>query len=257
MRAALLDRVERWEPAPMQLIEVEFARLCEQFESSLISAKPAVESPAESVDWAIPGVTGLDRPEPDALPPVSPEISALIAAYDRVAQASPAKSDAQALVDNEALLGLEQRMRVDSLGRIAEVSRRGLHELVGFRSVRTWLRARRPDGDSSDATLALKVADYPVLRAAVAAGEVPLSNARRVVKAIERCWNHLDSPGGCIDGQPGDEVLPAVVGNAIAMVCRYLNGLQDDDPRLTELIVARRPDPRTAVPRSARRSKPS
>ena len=256
MHVALLDRVDRWEPAPTQLIEVEFARICEGFTSSLISAEPAVESAAESVDWAIPGVTGLERRDPNPLPPLSPEIAALIDAYERVVAASTAKSDAQALVDNEALLGLEQRMHVDSLPRIAEVSRRGLHELVGFRSVRTWLRARRPDGDSSDATLALKLADYPVLRdgsrrwrgpavqrPAGGEGDRPLlAPARQAGRADRRPAGRRGAAGS--GGQRDRDGLPLPQRTA---------GRRPPADRADR---ARRADPRATALRSARRSKP-
>lgn len=230
--AALAD----WETPSLAWHEEQIAARCLHCEPWPEDLEPKLTL-MPPVGWAILGVTGLDRAEPEALPSASPEIAALLLAFERVVASSTVRPDAQALVDAEALLGLEQRLRVHSVGRIAEVERRGLHELVGFRSVRTWLRARRPDGDSSDATLAPQLADYPVLQAAVMAGDVPLFSGRRVVKAMGRCWNQLDRPDRSIDGQPGDEVLPAVVGNAITMICRYLNGLQDHDPRLTELIV--------------------
>ena len=228
-----------WDLTPLDVLEQQFAQLCPHCDELRDEPSASVDnrSPvADEAGWAIPGVTGLDRAEPEGLPPVSPVVAALVAAYDRVAASPSGQPDAQALADAEALLALQQRMHVDSVARVAEVGRRGLHELVGFRSVRTWLRARRPDGNAADAQLGQQLGDYPILQTAVSAGSVPLVSARRVVKALNRCWNHLDKAEGLIDGQPGDQVLRAVVGNTIAMICRYLNGLADDDPRLAGLI---------------------
>ncbi len=235
MLAVLPVALDDWEPPSLAWHEEQIAARCLQCEPWPEDVERHLAH-MEPTGWAVPGVTGLDRAEPEALPSVSPEIAALLLAFEQVRASSIAKPDAQALVDAEALLELEQRLRVHSVGRIADAGRRGLHELVGFRNLRTWLRSRRPDGDSSDATLAAQLADYPLLQAGVMAGDVPLAGARRVVKAMARCWRKLDRPDRRIDEQPGDEVLQAVVGNAIAMICRYLNGLQDDDPRLHALI---------------------
>lgn len=235
MHAALLETVDDWEPTPMWALEERFAAECPCCDGGAESIELASTS-VEPVLWAIPGVTGLDRGA-EALPPVSPSIAALQVAVGRVVTVDPTSVSAtQALVDAEALLAIEQQLHVHSLRRITDAGRRGLHELVGIRSLRTWLKARRPDGDSSDATLALKLRDYPLVQAAVEARRVSLGAARRVTKALGQCWNQLDRLDRTIDGQPGDEVLPAVVSNAIGLVCRHLNGLEDNDPRLNGLI---------------------
>ena len=114
---------------------------------------------------------------------------------------------------------------------------RGLHELVGFRSAKTWLRTHRPDGDPTDADLAARLREFPALRAAVDSATCPLRSARKVAVALRRCAPHLDRADGLIDAQPAEALLIAVVGNALAHVLRDLQGLQDEDPRLAALLV--------------------
>jgi hypothetical protein len=188
------------------------------------------------IGWNIPGVTGLDR-APEALPVMSPRMAAFLAmAQEIAAEDSTLLDSAQALVDAQVQLQVEQLLRVSSLRRIADVNRRGLFQMVGFRSVRTWLKKHRPDGDSSDVNLSTVLTDYPHLHDTVDAGQVPLHSARLVTKAMRSVAIELNHPDGLIDGQPGDEVLQALVANTIGLVCRYLNGLHDNDPRLEPLI---------------------
>ena len=228
------DVLDDAELTPMWLLEQQFAQLCPHCD--LVEDEPGGSVEEPKVVWATPGVTGLDRPEPAPLPSVSPQVAGLIAAFERVRSAGLSRSDAQAVVDAQALLELGQRLQVDTVTRTADVARRGLPHLVGFASVRSWFAAHRPDGQAADLRLGQDLTDYPMLRAAVEQGGVPLSSARRVVKALTRCWHQLDRADGLIDGQPGLEVLQAVVGNTIASICRYLNGLHEDDPRLSDLI---------------------
>ncbi|MCW2542486.1 MAG: hypothetical protein JWM40_38 [Frankiales bacterium] len=188
------------------------------------------------IGWNIPGVTGRDR-APEVLPPVPAEIAELLAAYERVRALDPTQLDgAQALVGAQALLAFEQQVHVGNVRWIADVHKRGLHNLVGFRSIRTWLKKRRPDGDSSDVNLGMVLEDLPQLHAAVDALSVSLNSARLVAKALRSCQNELNHSDGIIDDQPGEEVLDALVGNTIGLICRYLSGLADDDPRLQVLI---------------------
>ncbi len=191
--------------------------------------------PAAEPGWAIPGVTGLSK-EPLGLPPVSPAVAAVQAAIGRLCATDPAGLPAaQALADSEAMLGLEQQLRVHGVRRIADVAARGLHELVGYRSARTWLRDQRPDGDTSDASLGQALRGYPVLTQSVTDGLCSLASAKKVVHALRRCSRYVDMLNGRIDGQPAAEVITAVVGHVLDLVAAHLLGVEDDDPRLLRL----------------------
>ena len=186
--------------------------------------------------WAVPGVTGLE-PQQHVLPPVSDLVADVQRAVAALAQVDPTGLPAaQALVDAQALLAVEQELRVLDLHRTGDVVSRGLHELVGFRSATSWLRAHRPDGDASDATLASTLRGLPVLAAAVRDGLLPLASAKRVAAALRQVTPHLDQADGRIDEQSGDEVLTAVVSHVIALCCREVRGMADDDPRLLALV---------------------
>ena len=171
------------------------------------------------------------------MPPPSPSVAALLRAVEVVTAVRPAQVEAaQALSDAQALLQVEQQLRVHDLARIADVAARGLVELAGARSVKSWVRDHRPDGDPADALLASRLKAFPVLQAAVQDGTVTLAAARQATKALRTCAPHLDRPDGLIDGLPGDLVLNAVIGNTAGIVCRELLGLHDDDPRLQRII---------------------
>jgi hypothetical protein len=186
--------------------------------------------------WATPGVTGLGTPTA-ALPVASDAVAAVQASVERLSELDPSGlTAAQALADGQALLAVEQQLRVLNLRRVADVGARGLHELVGFRSAKAWLRTHRPDGDAADAALAGQLRDYPRVRDAVDEGRVPLAGARKVLLALRKVAPHTDRPDGLIDGQPGDQVVTAVVGHVLSLVCRNWQGLTDDDPRLTVLL---------------------
>jgi hypothetical protein len=185
--------------------------------------------------WATPGVTGLEAVE--VLPPVSLAVAGVRDLVERLGAVDPAGLTAgQALADGEALLVLEQQLRVLNLRRVADVGARGLHELVGFRSTKAWLRTHRPDGDAADAALAAQLREFGRVRAAVQAGAVPLLGARKVLLALRKVAWHLDRPDGLIDGQPGQEVVTAVVAHVLSLVCRSWQGLAQDDPRLAVLL---------------------
>ena len=191
--------------------------------------------PAAEPGWAIPGVTGLSR-EPVRLPPVSPTVAAVQSAIQRLCATDPAGLPAaQALADSEAMLALEQQLRVHGVRRIADVAARGLHELVGYRSARTWLRDQRPDGDTSDASLGQALRGFPVLTRSVTDGRCSLASAKKVVHALQRCGRHVDRLNGLIDRQPAADVIPAVVGHVVDLVAAHLLGVEDDDPRLLRL----------------------
>ena len=194
-------------------------------------------APRPEAEWAAPGVTGLGPVAAGPLPPPSPSVAALLRAVEVATAVRPSQVDAaQALSDAQALLQVEQQLRVHDLARIADVAARGLIELAGARSVKAWLREHRPDGDLGDALLASRLKGFPVLQQAVQDQVVTLAAARRTVTALRRCAPHLDRADGLIDGLPGDLVLNAVIGNTAGLVCRELQGLHDDDPRLQVIL---------------------
>ncbi len=123
-------------------------------------ADPAVPE----TEWSAPGVTGLGPVEAGPLPPPSPVVAALLRAVERVVAVRPSQVDAaQALSDAQALLQVEQQLRVHDLTRLADVHARGLTDLVGARSVKAWVREHRPDGDPGDALLANRLRTFPAL----------------------------------------------------------------------------------------------
>ena len=200
---------------------------------------PVVAEP--DVPWATPGVTGLGlggvaTANLLVLPPASPEVQALQAALDHLAGHATPGVEVQALADAQALLDLEQQLRVLNLARIGDVAARGLPELVGARGVKPWLRRHRPDGDLRDAGLVAQLRSVPVLAAAVQDRSVSLTAARQVTGALRKTTAQLDRPDGRIDGQPGDLVLEAVVRHVLTLICRFHLGLADDDSRLPILM---------------------
>jgi hypothetical protein len=100
------------------------------------------------------------------------------------------------------------------------------------------LREVRPDADASDAGLAGNLGAFPVLSRSVGCGATSLRAAKKVVHALGRCRRHVDQLDGLIDGQPGEEVIRAVVRNVVDLVARCSLGLYDDDPRLEPLVSA-------------------
>lgn len=192
----------------------------------------------QAVGWAVPGVTGQGQdPTPDSLPAPSDLATDLHRLLTQLEGVDPTELPAaQALVDAQVLLEGEQRLRVLNLRRTGDVARRGLHELTGFRSAASWLREHRPDGDTGDATLARSLQELPVVGQAVEDGTISLLAAKKVAQALRQVRPHVDRADGLIDGMPGTEVLHAVVTHVVAVVCRSLQGLRDDDPRLAELV---------------------
>ena len=189
----------------------------------------------EPVEWATPGVTGLAAP--DRSVPVSPGVRAVLEAVSRLEGQDPTLSSGpQALADAQALLQVEQRLRVLDLQRIGDVKARGLAEQAGFSSTTAWLRKQRPDGDADDASLAIKLRSFPLLSSAVREQGCSLRAARKIAGALRHCGPFLDTRDGLIDGQPGPAVLDAVIAHVAKVLCRELSGLHDGDPRLTAIL---------------------
>jgi len=198
-----------------------------------------VDRGPELAGWAIPGVT-WQQPSASPVPvAVTAAVQALQAAAAVVCAIDPASLSAeQAMSDAEALQDLGQQLRVHGVRRLADVTTRELHTLRGFRSTTAWLRNTQPDADSSDAGLSRRLQGYQRLSTAVEGGELSLVAARKVVLALGRCRPHVDQLDGRIDGQPGEQVITAVVGHVVDLVCGCVLGMSDGDPRLLHLQTA-------------------
>ncbi len=217
----------------------------------------------ELAGWTIPGMT-WQQPSPLPEPAgVTAAVRALQAAAAVVCAIDPTSLSAeQAMSDAEALQDLGQQLRVHGVRRLADVTTRELHRLRGFRSTAAWLRSTQPDADSSDAGLSRRLQGYQRLSTAVESGELSLVAARKVVLALGRCRPHVDQLDGRIDGQPGEQVITAVVGHVVDLVCGCVLGMSEGDARLlhlqsaTQQIIASGPpggDPAGAGAGQARR----
>ena len=170
-----------------------------------------VDRGPEAAGWAIPGVT-WQQPSASPVPVgVTAAVRALQAAAAVVCAIDPTS------------LSAEQAMS---------------HTLRGFRSTTAWLRNAQPDADSSDAGLSRRLQGYQRLSTAVEGGELSLVAARKVVLALGRCRLHVDQLDERIDGQPGEQVITAVVGHVVDLVCGCVLGMGEGDPRLLHLQIA-------------------
>jgi len=179
----------------------------------------------ELAGWTIPGMT-WQQPSPQPTG-VTAAVRALQAAAAVVCAIDPTSLSAeQAMRDAEALQDLGQQLRVHGVRRLADVTTRELHRLRGFRSTAAWLRSTQPDADSSDAGLSRRLQGYQRLSTAVESGELSLVAARKVVLALGRCRPYVDQLDGRIDGQPGEQVITAVVGHVAAAGAGQLDRLE-------------------------------
>lgn len=197
--------------------------------------EPDADLTPEPVRWAIPGL--WDTPPTVSGP--SPQVLALQAALTAIAAVDPGSlSPTQALADTEALLALQHSLRVHLVRRTADVDDRDLYALAGARTTRSWLKGLQPDADASDVSFARTCRHFRFLQTAVESGDLAINAAKAVVSALGRCGRHVDNRDGLIDGQPADQVIPAVVRNVIALICSARMGLDDDDPLLTQVTAA-------------------
>jgi hypothetical protein len=88
----------------------------------------------------------------------------------------------------------------------------------------------------SHVTLARRLSGLPLLEQAVADGRVCVATAERVAAALAKLRPLVDRPDGLIDGQPGEPVVTAVLAHVADLVGEAAGGLDDDDPRLSELV---------------------
>jgi hypothetical protein len=186
-------------------------------------ASPAVTPPVATS--ASPAVT-------------SPAVASLVAAVDAVLAQPPAElPQEQALADCAGLLVQVERLRAGLLGRVADVEARQLYLLDDAPSASTWVAQQHTSLDRGEVALARRLAAFPMLADAVRDGHLSVAVAERVGKALATLRRHVDRPDGLIDGQDGEQAVSGVVANGIRMlVGEALGGVEDDDPRLIQLI---------------------
>jgi hypothetical protein len=64
---------------------------------------------------------------------------------------------------------------------------------------------------------------------------VTVEAGRLTARALKQLAPHLDRPDGRIDGQPGQDVIPAIVANVVPLIAAARTGLTEDDPLLATL----------------------
>jgi hypothetical protein len=184
--------------------------------------------------WAIPGV--FDNVPPPPRPPASSRVAAVVSAVAGLSLSDPAALDElQAVVDLEALSDALRDLRIAMLPALQDAHARRLHVTAGHPTLGTWRARRMTDLPREDLTLGGRLRRLPVLDRAVQDQVVGLDAARRTASALLSLAPHVDKPDGLIDGQPGEEVIAAVVDNTVELVAGGRAGLPDDDPLLAEL----------------------
>ena len=194
--------------------------------------------PAETVGCSVGApVPGTSAASTLPLDELSPDLQGLVTAADAVASGAPTSlPEAQALADTAALLRVIEQLGGALLVRLADVDARRLHTLDDSPSTATWVAAQGTSLDRDQVTLARRMARFPTVADAVRDGGVPVSVAARVSRALAKLRPLVDRPDGLIDGQPGEQVVTAVVCDGVReAVCQALGGLAEDDPRLAEL----------------------
>jgi len=172
---------------------------------------------------------------PRALP--FAEVDVLQVVVERLQQREPAQIPGpQALAEMKVLLTEVEKLNALLLTRAADIETRQLHVLDGGWSMPSWLRAQGSSIDSAGTTLARRLSSMPQVASALAEGRLSVAAATTVAKSLAALRRHVDRPDALIDGQPGDEVLTAVVVDGVLdVVCEARGGLADDDPLLVWL----------------------
>lgn len=143
---------------------------------------------------------------------------------------------AQALLETQVLLVQTDRIKALSLQRVADVETRQLHVLDDAPSTAAWVAEQQTSMPRSEVALARKLDRFPLLAEQLTAGGLALSGGVLISRALTSLRPHVDRPDALIDGQPGDQVLPAVIVDGVRdLVCQAHGGLADDDLRLVRL----------------------
>ena len=174
------------------------------------------------------------------LPPAPASLSSPMAALTQVtellaAQVPADQPAAQALLETGVLLAEIDRLKAIALRRIADVDKRGLHDLDGSPTTASWVAQQQTGMDRGDVALAKRLDRFPRLAQRVLDG-LPLDSAQRIGAALVKLRRHVDRPDGLIDGLPSEAVLRAViVDGVLGRICEARGGMSDDDPRLGAL----------------------
>ncbi|MCU1622201.1 MAG: hypothetical protein JWL79_1046 [Frankiales bacterium] len=225
---------QTWRPGPLEEPCFETSHWLAELEDSL--RVPLACPACDDVGWAVPGVFGDPPPRPPR-PAPSADLQSLTRLVARLAEADPVElAPEQALSDLEALLEADQRLRVARLARLTDAHIRKLAALEDEPSIQTWARHRFDDVPRDDISAAGTLRPYVHLRGQVQARLVGVEAGKLVARALQKLRPHVDRPDGLIDGQPGAEVVPAVVGNLVPLVAGARLGLRDDDPLLIDLL---------------------
>ncbi|MDP9181784.1 MAG: HNH endonuclease [Actinomycetota bacterium] len=187
----------------------------------------------EPVRWAIPGVWGQE-PEP-VIPSVGDLVAQAQELIGTLAAVDPSLlPPGQALGEAAALAGMQHQLRRVQLGRTADVAERRLFEHLGFRSAAAWQHTTAPDAVRSDRKLAERLTALPHLDRALQEQSVSFAAATQVGGAVRKVTPYLDHPDGLIDGLKGEEIVTAVAGNVIDLVCKCRFGLVTDPAKAPE-----------------------
>ncbi|TAL16304.1 MAG: DUF222 domain-containing protein [Frankiales bacterium] len=183
--------------------------------------------------WAMPGV---DRPKPPVTP--SEAVQALVDDVQKLCDLDPSSlTGQQALVDARALLAAREQLDNALLKRVADIDVRRLHDLEGAGSTTSWVGQQQSSMSRDAVTLARRLGRLPAVQAALDDRTLSVEVAQRLSRALAKLRPVVDRPDGLIDGQDGEQALAGVIGDGVVdLFCQSVGGLDDDDPRLTELI---------------------
>lgn len=180
-----------------------------------------------------------ERARPTAAPAAAPtpgvlqlrEVLAMLAGVDPVEL-----PEAQALEDTRGLIAAQAQLQAVLLRRLGDVDTRKLHRLDASATTTAWVRSQDGVVDASTVTLARRLSRLPGVEQAVRSGALSTRTATLIGAALTKLRPLVDRPDGLIDGQPGQDAVTAVVLDGVrSAVCQALGGLDEDDPRVTEL----------------------
>ena len=143
---------------------------------------------------------------------------------------------AQALVDTRELMAARAQLDAVLLRRLGDVDVRKLHQFDDSPTTTAWVRAQDSTVDAATVTLARRLGRLPAVDQAVGSGALSTRAAELIGTALTKLRPLVDRPDGLIDGQDGEAAVTAVVVDGVrSAVCQALGGLDDDDPRVSEL----------------------